>query len=219
MPYNNPYNRSIAEQIDNINKRYVMYDNQTGMGLSGGGLDTGYETPRSLDRVIGGALEEEMPRNVMEGTTLVNTMAMPSSSMSGMGLSGGRTPKGVVPPHLKGWLAHVASVKSSNPTMKYKDVLALAKQSYSGKKVAPIVKEGGKLKGVAEYKKAEGVKEGEGLSGGAKKGKGLSGGRTPKGVVPPHLKGWLAHVASVKSSNPTMKYKDVLALAKQSYKK
>jgi hypothetical protein len=238
MPYNNPYNKNIAEQIDSINRRYIMHDDITGMGLSGGNLDTGYETPRSLDRIIGGQLELESPpdspKNVMEGTTLVNTMAMPSSSMSGMGLSGGWAykgqkkelkkegkvykeykNKGVTPPQLKGWLAHVASIKSTNPGMKYKDLLALAKQSYKKAPLAPkkkiIVKKvgkglsGGESLGVAEYKKPP-MPHSE--------GKGLSGGAKVKKSNP-----WLAHVASVKASNPSMKYKDILVLAKESYKR
>lgn len=36
--------------------------------------------------------------------------------------------------------------------------------------------------------------------------------------IPNQLKPWMNHVASVKASNPNMKYKDILKLAKSTYK-
>lgn len=37
--------------------------------------------------------------------------------------------------------------------------------------------------------------------------------------IPVQLQSWMDHVKKVKSEHPNMKYKDVLMLAKKSYKK
>lgn len=57
---------------------------------------------------------------------------------------------------------------------------------------------------------------------GESQGSGLEGGRYKKGVkmnsVPPQLSAWLQHVKQVRSQNPNLPYKEVLQLAKQSYR-
>jgi hypothetical protein len=85
MPYNNRYNRRIADEYDSINERYVKHIGEN-YPMEGGSLDTGFDT----QRVVGGARGvDEYVRNVLEGTYMVPTQAMPSSSMSGLGYSAG----------------------------------------------------------------------------------------------------------------------------------
>ena len=83
MPYDNPYNRKIAREVEGFNKSYIKNIGDY-YPLEGGSLDTGYDT----QRIVGGAMEEYV-RNVLSGSLNVPTQAMPSSSMSGMGMSAG----------------------------------------------------------------------------------------------------------------------------------
>ena len=83
MPYDNPYNRKIAKEVEGLNKSYIK-NIGTYYPLEGGSLDTGYDS----ERIVGGAMEEYV-RNVLSGSLNVPTQAMPSSSMSGMGMSAG----------------------------------------------------------------------------------------------------------------------------------
>ena len=47
-----------------------------------------------------------------------------------------------------------------------------------------------------------------------------SGGRAPKGVVPPHLQGWLAHLKSVRAQLPAgTPYKVAMQEASKSYRR
>ena len=83
MPYDNPYNRKIAREVEGLNKSYIK-NIGTYFPLEGGSLDTGYDS----ERIVGGSMEEYV-RNVLSGSLNIPTQAMPSSSMSGMGRSGG----------------------------------------------------------------------------------------------------------------------------------
>lgn len=56
--------------------------------------------------------------------------------------------------------------------------------------------------------------EGAGLEGGI-----LEGGRSPKGVVPPQLKRWHAHVKKVRAKYPNLSYREQLSKASESFKK
>lgn len=49
-------------------------------------------------------------------------------------------------------------------------------------------------------------------------GSGVTGGRTSGGAVPAQLQNWLAHVKAVRAKNPGVAYKQILQMAKQSYK-
>jgi hypothetical protein len=85
MPYNNRYNRKIADEYDSINERYVKHIGEE-YPMQGGSLDTGFDS----ERIVGGARGvDEYVRNVLEGTYMIPTQAMPSSSMSGLGYSAG----------------------------------------------------------------------------------------------------------------------------------
>ena len=89
MPYNNPYNRKIAKEVKTINEKYIdnVGENYPSTGLKGGSLDTGYDTMR----IVGGAKAiDNYVKGVLEGTYLTPTQGMPSSSMSGLGMSAGK---------------------------------------------------------------------------------------------------------------------------------
>jgi hypothetical protein len=194
MPYKNRYNTRIADEIETINQKYISHVGDPVM--MGGSLDSGYESKRIVGGMKSGV--DEYVRNVLDGTYSIPTQAMPSSSMSGQGMSGAAKKKRTYKKKGSGRSGagmSGAGVESIKETEKKMNEMAV-EEAPSGTEVSGV---GGKKT------------KGKGMSGGGVSGGGVSGG---KKVNP-----WLTHVASVKSQNPSMKYKDVLVLAKQSYKK
>jgi hypothetical protein len=187
-----PYkNRYNTRIADEIETINQKYISHVGEPvMMGGSLDSGYESKRIVGGMKSGV--DEYVRNVLDGTYSIPTQAMPSSSMSGQGMSGAAKKKRTYKKKGSGMSGAGMSggVETVKETEKKMNEMAV-KEAPSGTEVSGV---GGKKT------------KGKGMSGG-----GVSGG---KKVNP-----WLTHVASVKSQNPSMKYKDVLVLAKQSYKK
>lgn len=120
----------LNKSIGNIYSKYAMYnDNRDeklyGIPRVGGSV---FKSPKDIDMYI---------KSITEGTKPMSGSAKYSKPKKEKVLVpvkeksiGGRVPKGTTPPQLKAWLSHVSSVKLKNPNMKYKDILALAKQTY-----------------------------------------------------------------------------------------
>ena len=118
------------------------------------------------------------------------------------------------------WLEHVAKVKKKNMNLAYKDVLKLAKISYKGGSSTTSKQNGGSInKKIIKGGKNNISKK---QNGGTIKKKIIKGGKNDiakkqnGGTIKKNL--WLLHVANIKKKNKNLAYKDVLILAKKSYK-
>ena len=118
------------------------------------------------------------------------------------------------------WLEHVAKVKKKNMNLAYKEVLKLAKISYKGGSSTTSKQNGGSInKKIIKGGKNDIAKK---QNGGTIKKKIIKGGKNDiskkqnGGTIKKNS--WLLHVANIKKKNKNLAYKDVLILAKKSYK-
>jgi hypothetical protein len=215
MPYNNRYNRKIADEYDSINERYVKHIGEE-YPMQGGSLDTGFDSKR----IVGGARGvDEYVRNVLEGTYMIPTQAMPSSSMSGLGFSAGMrkykqrkdlSKKEIeLPKKLEKVIVEGMKKTLEKPKKSKKSGGALVEEIVMAMPMSKKVKKMEKV--IAEEMKKTLEKP--------KKSKKLGGAIVEEITKIRKPNRWLEHVKIVRSQLPTgLPYKEVLKKARETYK-